>query len=128
MPPILLCLPTTSEADVGDMAVEVEPSRQYSVKFCCRATDDSRGQSNKMAPGIEVCMKQRFVIEFLHVEKFALNDIHRCLLNVHRDQTVDVSTVRQWMACFSSGDSDVKDKPHSRRPFTAHPHKLADYN
>jgi hypothetical protein len=33
-----------SEADVGgDMAVEVEPSRHYSVKFCCRATDDSRG-------------------------------------------------------------------------------------
>jgi hypothetical protein len=23
------------------MAVEVEPSRQYSVKFFCRATDDS---------------------------------------------------------------------------------------
>ena len=41
--PILLCWPTTSEANVVDMAVEVEPSRQYSVKFCCRATDDSRG-------------------------------------------------------------------------------------
>jgi hypothetical protein len=35
--------PTTSELDVGDMAVAVEPSRQYSVKFCCRATDDRRG-------------------------------------------------------------------------------------
>ena len=43
MPPILLCWPTTSEANVGDMAVEVEPFRQYSVKLCCRATDDSRG-------------------------------------------------------------------------------------
>jgi len=43
MPPILLCWPTTSEANVVDMAVEVEPSRQYSVKFCCRATGDSRG-------------------------------------------------------------------------------------
>jgi len=43
MTPILLCWPTTTEADVGDMAVEVEPSLQYSVKFCCRATDDSRG-------------------------------------------------------------------------------------
>jgi len=43
MPPILLCWPTTSEADVGDMAVEVKPSRRYSVKFCCRAIDDSRG-------------------------------------------------------------------------------------
>jgi hypothetical protein len=43
MHPILLCWHTTSEADVGNMAVEVKTSRQYSVKFCCRATDDSRG-------------------------------------------------------------------------------------
>jgi hypothetical protein len=43
MPPILLCWPTMSEAKVVDMEVEVEPSHQYSVKFCCRATDDSRG-------------------------------------------------------------------------------------
>ena len=43
IPPILLCWLTTSEANIVDMAVEVEPSRQYSVKFCCRATDDSRG-------------------------------------------------------------------------------------
>ena len=42
MPPILLCWPT-SEADVGDMAVEIEPSREYSVIFCCHVTDDSRG-------------------------------------------------------------------------------------
>ena len=43
MPPILVCWPTMSEANVGDMAVEAEPSRQYSVKFCCLATDDNRG-------------------------------------------------------------------------------------
>jgi len=43
IPPVLLCWPTTSEADVGDMAVEVEPSCHYSVKFCCRATNESRG-------------------------------------------------------------------------------------
>ena len=43
MPPILLCWLMTSEANIVDMAVEVEPSRQYSVKFCCRATDGSRG-------------------------------------------------------------------------------------
>jgi hypothetical protein len=42
MPPVLLCWSTTSEVDVGDMTVEVEPSRQYAVKFCCHATDDSR--------------------------------------------------------------------------------------
>ena len=41
-PPILLYCPTTSEVVVGDMAVEVELSHQYSVKFCCHATDGSR--------------------------------------------------------------------------------------
>jgi len=32
---------------------------------------------------------------------------------------VDVSTVRQWVVHFSSGDSDVKDKPHSGQPCRA---------
>jgi len=68
---------------------------------------------------MEVRMKQRCVIEFLHAEKIAPNDIHRHLLNVYGDQTVDVSTMRRWVARFSSGNSDVKDKPHSRRPCTA---------
>jgi hypothetical protein len=46
-------------------------------------------------------------------------DIHRRLLNVYGDQTVDVSTVRRWVARFSSGDSDMKDKPRSGRQCTA---------
>ena len=33
----------TSETDVGGTAIEVEPSCQYSVTFCCYATDGSRG-------------------------------------------------------------------------------------
>jgi len=32
-----------SVADVGGTAVETEPSHQYPVTFCCRATDGSRG-------------------------------------------------------------------------------------
>ena len=64
-------------------------------------------------------MKKRCVSEFLHAEKIAPSDIHRRLLNVYGDQTVDVSTVRRWVARFSSGDSDVKDKPRSGRPCTA---------
>jgi len=64
-------------------------------------------------------MKQRCVIEFLHAQKIAPNDIHRRLLNVYGDQTVDVGTVRRWVARFSIGDSDVKDKPRSRRPCTS---------
>ena len=43
MPPILLSWSVMSEADVAGMAVEVEPSHQYSVTFCCCVTDCSRG-------------------------------------------------------------------------------------
>lgn len=35
------------------------------------------------------------------------------LLNVYKDQTVGVSTVMGWVARFSSGYSDVKNKPLS---------------
>jgi transposase len=79
----------------------------------------AEGQSDKMASGMEVRMKQRCVIEFLHAEKIAPNDIHQRLLNVYGDQTVDVSTARRWVACFSSGDKYVKNKPRSGRPCTA---------
>ena len=65
----------------------------------------AEGQSDRMMSDIEVRLKQRCVIEFLHVEKMAPIDIHRHLLNVHGDQTVDVNTVRQRAVCFSSGDN-----------------------
>ena len=76
----------------------------------------AEGQSDKMVSDMEVRMKQRCVIEFLHVEKNAPKDIHRRVLNVYGDQTVDVSTVRRWVSRFSSGDGDVQDKPCSGRP------------
>jgi len=79
----------------------------------------AEGQSDKMASDMEVRMKQKCVIEFLHVGKIAPNDIHRHLLNVYRDQTVDVRTVRWWVAHFSSGNRDVNDKPRSGWPCTA---------
>jgi len=79
----------------------------------------AEGQSDRMASDMEVRMKQRCVTEFLHAEKIAPNDNHRRFLDVYGDQTVDVSTVRRWVARFSSGVSDVKDKPRSGRPCTA---------
>jgi len=33
----------TSEVDVGGMAVEAEPSHQFSIPFCCCVSDGSRG-------------------------------------------------------------------------------------
>ena len=38
---ILLCWPTTSEEDVGGMAVQ--PFHQYSITFCSHVTDGSSG-------------------------------------------------------------------------------------
>ena len=43
MHPILWCWPTTPEADIGGMTVEVEPSHQCSVTVYCHASDGSRG-------------------------------------------------------------------------------------
>ena len=69
-----------------------------------------------MVSDMEVHVKQRCVIEFLHEKQIAPNDIHQCLLNADGDQRVDVSTVRYWTVCFSSGENNVKDKPRSRWP------------
>ena len=60
MSPILLHWPTTSEADVGDMAVEAEPSWQYSSPHSCCATESSTnkiGVWHGSAYEEEVCHK-----------------------------------------------------------------------
>jgi len=44
-----------------------------------------------MVSDMEVWIKQRCVIEFLHVEKMAPIDTHWHLLNVYGDHAVDVS-------------------------------------
>ena len=51
------------------MAVEFEPSHQYSIAFSCVAQMTALGQSDRIgAPDIEVCMKQRGGSEIRHVE------------------------------------------------------------
>jgi len=57
-----------------------------------------------MAADMDTGRKQRGAAQFLHVEKIAPIDIHQYLLNVYGDQTVDVSTVRRCVVCFSSGN------------------------
>jgi len=54
----------------------------------------AEGHCDGTVPDMEVWLKQMSRIEFLHVEKMAPTDIHRCLLNVDGDQAVDVSTVK----------------------------------
>ena len=60
----------------------------------------AEGQSGRMVSDMEVCMKQRCGIKLTV-------DSHWHLLNVYGDQTVGASTVRQWVECFSSGNSHV---------------------
>jgi len=43
MSPSLLYWPTTPKGDVGSMAVDAEPSQQYSITFCCSVTESRRG-------------------------------------------------------------------------------------
>jgi len=68
-------------------------------------------QSDKMASGMELCLKLRCETEFLHAEKMAPIDIHQYLLNVYGDQAMDVSTGRHWGVHFSSGDSNSGAPP-----------------
>ena len=63
------------------------------------------GQFDEIMSEMEVLMKQRCGIVFLYVEKIAPTDIYQCLLNISGDQTMDVSTVRWWVVCFSKGDT-----------------------
>ena len=67
-------------------------------------------QSDKTASDMEVHVKQMCVTAFPPMEKIPPTDIHRCFLDVYRDQTVDVSTVKQWVVDFSSGNSSMKEK------------------
>lgn len=49
----------------------------------------AEGQSDKMASDVEVRMKQRGDIEFLHVGAVAPTDDHQCLLSTDGYQPVD---------------------------------------
>ena len=118
MPPILLCWIIIPEADVGGTVAEVKLHTNIPFQFVAKWEVAAEGQSDKMASDAKVHVKQRYVTEFLHAEKLAPTDIHWHLLNTSRDQPVDLITVRWWVVLFRSGDSDVKDKPHSRQPWT----------
>jgi len=68
-------------------------------------------QSDRMVSDMEMLLRQRCGIEFLHVETI---DVHCHLVNGDGDPTVDVSAVKQWVVHFISGNSDMKYKARSR--------------
>ena len=110
MPPVLLCRPTKSEVDFGGLAAKVEPSHQYSVKFCCCATDGSRGEAwqNGIWHG---SVYETMVCQWISL--CGKNSTHWRSLNraEYGEQTVDMSIVRWWMMCWNSGDSDNGSPP-----------------
>ena len=102
-----LLWPVTSEADVGVMAVEAEPSHQYSITLCCCMTDGSREVLQTGWCLTWKCIESKGVSlnSFMWEKKWhSLTFINTCS-NVYGDQTVDVSTVRWWVVCFSSGEN-----------------------
>ena len=107
LPPTLLYWPTMSEVDVCGVAVEAEPFHQCSITLCCCATDGSRGAlwQNGVWHGsvYAVCV---FSMHWIPPCGMASIAIHSYLLNVYGDQPVDVSTVKGWVICFSSGNSN----------------------
>lgn len=72
------------DAAVGGIAVEVPTDSP--LHFVAVWQMSAEGQSHKMAFDMEVSMKQKCVIEYLHVEKMAPTDIHWCLLYTYGDQ------------------------------------------
>jgi hypothetical protein len=99
--------------DVGSMAVEVEPSCEHFVSFVAMWQIAAEEQSSKMVSDMEVGKTQRFVIEFLHVERLAPIDIHRRLMNIYGDTTVGVNTLRRWVVRFIGSNTVMRDRLHS---------------
>jgi len=88
MPPIVLCWPTTSEADVGGTLVEAEPS-YIALNFVAVWQITAEGQSDRMVSDMEERMKQRCGTEFLHPKKWhPLTFIDACWV---------VMETKQWM-------------------------------
>ena len=103
MPPILLCQLMISEEDVGDIETGwTFPPIFYSIFLSC----DRWQQRDSLTKWCLTwkCIWNKCVTEFHHAEKKnAPINIHQCLLNVYRDQTINVSSVRWWVMCFNSG-------------------------
>ena len=74
----------------------------------------AEGKSDRMASDMEVCMKQRGTFLFFHVEKNCAHG-HSLMLAEYLWRQSSRSEVGLH---FSSGDSDVKDKPCSQQMCT----------
>ena len=104
MPPMLSCWPTT-EADSGDTAVEIEPSHQYSMLLLYDRWQQKDSATNWCLTWKHVWSKEVSMNSSIW-KKMAPTDIYQCLLSASGAQTADMSTVRQRVVHFSSGNSN----------------------
>ena len=111
MPYILWCWPTTSKLMLVVWQKRLSFPTNIPLYFVVVWQTAVEGQSDTMASDVEVQMKQKCAIEFLHTGELEPTDIHRSLLNVYGDQTVDMITVSQRMVCFSRGNSNRGSPP-----------------
>jgi histone-lysine N-methyltransferase SETMAR len=81
-----------------------------------------------MAAALDICQKQRAVIEFLVCENKTVGNIHKQLQKVYGDDAVDRSTVGCWAKRLSgkSGHADIHDLPCGDRLQSAHTDTIAE--
>ena len=102
------------------MAVEAEPSHQYAVNVLLPCNRwQQRGRLTEWCLTWKYIWSKGVPLNSSMQKKMASSAIHRHLLNIYGDLTVDVRTVRWRVVQFSSDDSDEKDKPHLGQPYTA---------
>ena len=97
-----------SEVYTSSMAVDAEPSHQYSITFCCSATGGNRWavwENDVRCGNVNGTNVWHWISPCELKKKIASTDIHWCLLNVYGNQSMDVITVRCWVVRFSSGGS-----------------------
>ena len=94
-----------SKVSIGGIAIEAEPSHQYSIMLCCCVTDGSRGILTKRSLTCKCIWSKDLSMNSSMQKKTAPTDIDPCFLNCYWNQTVNVSMVRCWAVCFSSRDS-----------------------
>ena len=100
-----------SEVDVGSLAVEVEPSHQYSVMFCCHETDSSSWAAWHNSAWHESTFEAQVCYWIPPCRNNCTHWHSSTPVNIYGDQTVDVSTARWWVVHFSRGNNNCGSPP-----------------
>ena len=107
VPPILLCWFTMTKVGAGRLAVggwTFLTIFHYILLLFARW--QQRGSLTKWCLIWKCVWSKGVSLNSSMWKKMAPIDIHQHLLYVYEDETVDVSTTRWWVVCFSSDDSN----------------------